>query len=69
MSKEAAHRSRPQVVREVMDEFVQAQRAAREYDDFLHGKVRAAQSSMQAGRGSSHEVVEAEFAARYVSSP
>jgi hypothetical protein len=47
-----------------MREFVQGQRAAREYDEFLRGKVEAARASIRAGRGRSNEKVEAEFAAR-----
>lgn len=36
---EAAHRPASQVVRELMREYVQRQRQAREYDEFLHRKV------------------------------
>lgn len=36
----AAHRSASQVLRELMREFVQRQREAREYDEFLHRKVK-----------------------------
>jgi predicted transcriptional regulator len=61
---EAVHRPASQVVRELMREFVQRQRAAREYDEFLHRKVKAARSSMRAGVGRSNDEVEAEFAAR-----
>lgn len=60
----AAHRPASQVLRELMREFVQRQREAREYDEFLRGKVDAARSSMRAGLGRSNDVVEAEFAAR-----
>ena len=61
---EAAHRPASQVLRELMREFVQRQREAREYDTFLRGKVEAARSSMRAGQGRSNEQVEADFAAR-----
>ena len=61
---EAAHRPASQILRELMREFVQRQREAREYDNFLHRKVTAGRTSMQAGRGRSDDDVEAEFAAR-----
>jgi predicted transcriptional regulator len=61
---EAAHRPASQVLRELMREFVQRQREARKYEQFLHRKVKAARSSMRAGRGRSNDEVEAEFAAR-----
>jgi hypothetical protein len=64
---EAVHRPASQVLRELMREFVQRQRDARGYDDFLRNKVDAARSSMQAGVGKSNEDVEAEFAARRAS--
>ena len=61
---EAAHRPASQVLRELMREFVQRQREAREYDEFLRRKIEAARSSMRAGLGRSNDEVEAEFAAR-----
>ena len=61
---EAVHRPASQVLRELMREFVQRQRAARGHDDFLRSKVDAARTSMQAGMGRANEDVEAEFAAR-----
>ena len=61
---EAAHRPASQVLRELMREFVQRQREAREYDEFLRRKVEVAQVSVRAGLGRSDEEVEAEFAAR-----
>lgn len=61
---EAAHRPASQVLRELMREFVQRQRAAREYDAFLSSKVDASRASMHAGIGHSNEEVEATFAAR-----
>jgi predicted transcriptional regulator len=61
---EAARRPASQVVRELMREFVQRQREAREYDQFLRDKVELARSDMRAGQGRSNEDVEADFAAR-----
>ncbi len=63
----AADRPASQVLRELMREFVQRQRQAREYDEFLRHKVEAARSSMRAGKGRSNDEVEAEFAARRAS--
>jgi predicted transcriptional regulator len=61
---EAAHRPASQVVRELMREFVQRQREAREYDEFLRHKVETARVSMRAGRGRSNEEVEADAVTR-----
>jgi predicted transcriptional regulator len=61
---EATHRPASQVLRELMREFVQKQRNAREYEDFLRNKVEAGRISMRAGVGRSNDDVEAEFAAR-----
>lgn len=61
---EAAHRPASQVLRELMREFVQRQREARDYDVFLARKVDAGRASMHAGVGHSNEEVEAIFAAR-----
>lgn len=61
---QASHRPASQILRELMREFVQRQRQAREYDDFLAQKVQTARSSMQAGVGISNDEVEAQFAAR-----
>jgi predicted transcriptional regulator len=61
---EAAHRPASQVMRELMRDFIQQQREAREYDDLLRSKVEAGRVSMRAGRGRSNEEVEAAFAAR-----
>ena len=61
---EAAHRPASQVVRELMREFVQHQREAREYHEFLDRKVAAARSSMRAGAGKPNDEVEEIFAAR-----
>lgn len=60
----AAHRPASQVARELMREFVERQREAREYDAFLRQKVEAARASVQVERGRSNEEVESEAAAR-----
>jgi len=61
---EASHRPASQVLRELMREFVERQRQAREYDAFLGRKVEAARVSMRAGIGRASDEVEAKFAAR-----
>ncbi len=61
---QASHRPASQILRELMREFVQRQRQAREYDDFLTQKVQTARTSMQAGVGIANDDVEAQFAAR-----
>jgi hypothetical protein len=61
---EAAHRPASQILRELMREFIQRQRDARDYDAFLRNKVETARASMQEGKGRINEEVEAEFAAR-----
>ncbi|SAK53163.1 hypothetical protein AWB79_01988 [Caballeronia hypogeia] len=61
---DAAHRPASQVLRELMREFIQRQRDAREYDAYLREKVEVARQSMQAGRGETNDEVEARFAAR-----
>ncbi|MCR4298537.1 MAG: antitoxin of toxin-antitoxin stability system [Gallionella sp.] len=63
---EASHQPASQIVREMMRDFVQRQREAREYDAFLHNKVDVARSSMRAGQGRSNEEVETEFTSRRV---
>jgi predicted transcriptional regulator len=60
---DAAHRPASQVLRELMREFVQRQRLARNYDEFLQSKVAVSRVSMRAGLGRSNEEVEAEFSA------
>lgn len=64
---EAAHRPASQVVRELMREYVQHQRQAREYEDFLTAKVNASRRSLMAGEGIDNAEVEAEFAQRRAS--
>ena len=61
---EAAHRPASQILRELMREFVQRQREAREYDEFLRRKVEVGRASMRNGQGRSNDEVEAEFATR-----
>ncbi len=61
---QASHRPASQVLRELMREYVERQRAAREYDDYFRRKVDVGRASMRAGRGRSNEEVEAAFAAR-----
>ena len=61
---QASHRPASQILRELMREFVQRQRQAREYDDFLLQKVQTARTSMQAGLGISNDEVEAQFSQR-----
>ena len=65
----AAHRPASQVLRELMREFVQRQREARDHDEFLRGKVEAARSSMRAGQGRSNDEVDADFAAHRARTP
>jgi len=61
---DASHRPASQVVRELMREFVQRQRAQSDHSAFLHRKVEAARVSVHDGQGRSNEAVEADFAAR-----
>ncbi|MGE8188610.1 antitoxin of toxin-antitoxin stability system [Pseudomonas sp. NPDC086278] len=61
---EASHRPASQIVRDMMRQFVQKQREAREYEAFLQRKVDHARISVGAGDGLSNDEVEAQFAAR-----
>ena len=61
---EAVHRPASQIVRELMREFVERQRQAREHDAFLSQKVETARESMRAGQGFTNEEVEAAVAMR-----
>lgn len=61
---DAAHRPASQVVRELMRDFIEQQRQAREYDEFLREKVERARVSMRAGAGIAHAEVEADSSAR-----
>ncbi|PKP71034.1 MAG: antitoxin of toxin-antitoxin stability system [Alphaproteobacteria bacterium HGW-Alphaproteobacteria-5] len=61
---EASHRPASQILRDLMREYVQRQREAREYDAFLGRKVEIARGSVRADRGRTNDEVEASFAAR-----
>lgn len=61
---EASHRPASQVVRELMREFVERQRQAREYDAFLRAKVDAARAQVASGQVADSADVEARFVAR-----
>jgi predicted transcriptional regulator len=61
---EASHRPASQVVRELMREFIERQRQAREYDAFLRAKVDTARAQIASGQVASSDDVEARFAAR-----
>lgn len=61
---EASHRPASQILRELMREFVQRQRQARDYEEFLHDKVANAREQISAGDYASAEEVEARFAER-----
>lgn len=60
----AAHRPASQIVRDLMRDFVQRQREARDYEGFVRRRVETARSERQAGLSASNAEVEAEFAAR-----
>lgn len=59
-----AHRPASQVVRELMREYVEKQRHAREYETFLEEKVASARTSLRAGEGISNDDVRVKYAAR-----
>lgn len=61
---EASHRPASQILRELMRDFVQRQREAREYNDFLRRKFEKARAQIQAGKHRSNEDVSTEFAAK-----
>ena len=61
---EASRRPASQVVRELMREFVERQRQAREYDSFLRAKVDTARAQIASGQYATHADVEARVAAR-----
>jgi predicted transcriptional regulator len=61
---EASHRPASQVVRELMREFIERQRQAREVDAFLRAKVDAARAQIASGQVANSADVEARFAAR-----
>lgn len=59
---ESAHRPASQVMRELMREYVQRQKAAQEYQGFLEKKVAVARQQVAEGLVFSAEEVEKEFA-------
>ena len=61
---EVAHRPASQILRDLMREFVQRQRQAREYEEFLRGKVANAREQIRVGDYTGAEEVEVRFAAR-----
>lgn len=61
---EATHREASEIIRELIRDFVQRQKEARAYEDFLRGKVERARRSAAAGHVRAHAEVEADFAAR-----
>ena len=61
---EVAHRPASQILRELMRDFVQRQREARKYDDFLREKVETARASLRSGAGRANSQVEVDFATR-----
>ena len=61
---EAAHRPASQILRELMRDFVQRQREAREYQEFLRGKVTHARDQIGVGEYASDTEVNARFALR-----
>ena len=58
------HRPASQILRDLMREFIQTQREAGNYDEFLKHKVEASRASMLAEIGHSNEDVELLFAKR-----
>ena len=61
---QADHRPASQVLRELMRDFVQRRREARDYDEFVRQKVEIGRAEIRAGLGVPHEEVEAIFAAK-----
>lgn len=58
----AINRPPSELMRDLMWEFVQRQRAQREYKEFLARKVRQGEEDLRLGQQLSNEEVEAEFA-------
>jgi predicted transcriptional regulator len=54
---EASHRPASQVVRDLMREFVERQRKAREYEAFLRGKVDTARAQIAEHQGRQFQAV------------
>jgi len=61
---EAIHRPASQIMRELMRDFVQRQKQARDYDAFIDSKVAQARAQIDARNYSSSEDVESRFAER-----
>ncbi|PPE65407.1 antitoxin of toxin-antitoxin stability system [Caldimonas caldifontis] len=61
---EASHRPASQIVRDLMREFVERQRQAREYNALLRAKVETARAQIASGLVVSNADVQARFAAR-----
>lgn len=61
---QASHRPASQILRELMREYVQRQREARDYDQFLQSKVAEARAQVRAGEYASAEGVEGRAAQR-----
>lgn len=61
---QASHRPASQILRELMREYVQRQREAREYDLFLLNKVADARAQVRAGDYASADAVEGRAAQR-----
>ena len=61
---EADHRPASQIVRELMRDFVNRRKKAREYDQYLARKAEAARQSLKAGLGRGNDDVEADFQER-----
>lgn len=59
---QASHRPASQILRELMRDYVQRQRQARGYEDFLRHKVDVARAQIDEGQHRSNEEVAAEFA-------
>lgn len=58
------HRPASQVMRELMRDYIEKRRKAREYDEYLHSKVNAGRASMKVGRGLSNDNVEEKFSVK-----
>jgi len=61
---QAAHRPASQIVRDMMRDYVQRQREARDHEAFVRAKVEAGRRDRLAGLDWSNDEVEADFAAR-----
>lgn len=61
---EAIDRPASQIMRELMRNFVQSQKEARDYSDFLRSKVTAARQDIQNGNYTDANDLEAQFAVR-----